>query len=76
MLSRFYLNLREANSGSLADCELSDMSQVSDIQFDRVLGRLAGSIVYVTDDDPEEIGEVDVATDVDDDVDVEEVGSP
>ena len=51
------------------------MSQVSDIQFDRVLGRLAGSIVYVTDDDPEEDGEVDVATDVDDNGGVEEVRS-
>ena len=68
LLSRFYLNLREANSCSLVDGGLSDTSQVSDIRFDRVVGPLAGSVVYVMDSGPE-------ADDDAEDVDVDEGGS-
>ncbi|KAH9926925.1 uncharacterized protein B0H18DRAFT_303593 [Fomitopsis serialis] len=43
-LSRFYLNLHEANSSQAMIT--SDASQVSDLRFARVVGSLGGSVAY------------------------------
>ncbi|KZT63413.1 hypothetical protein DAEQUDRAFT_733845 [Daedalea quercina L-15889] len=49
LLSRFYLNLREAHS-TLIVGGTSNTLHMSDIQFTRIVGRLAGSISYDTDE--------------------------
>ena len=46
------------------DSRLSDTSLVSDIRFDRVVGRLAGSVVYAADSDTEADDEAEDTMDV------------
>ena len=47
LLSHFYLDLNEANAPK--HDELRGESEMSDIRFSRVVGSLAGSIVYAGD---------------------------
>ncbi|KZT63913.1 hypothetical protein DAEQUDRAFT_770168 [Daedalea quercina L-15889] len=50
LLSHFFLNLREVTESHAVGGYSAGSSQLSELNFERVVGRLAGSISYNTDD--------------------------
>lgn len=56
LISRFFLNLNEANSNGFDAA--SSPSQLSDLHFTRVIGSLGGSLAYGTGDTTSTEGDI------------------